>query len=243
MSREGRRIVDLTQPIETPMPVSVGCPRVRLSRQLDRDHGDVATVEVLAMSLHTGTHVDAPMHFVEGGECVDEFPPWALCGPGVVVDAPEDGTWREITPEELEAWETASGERVGDGDVILLRTGHSQHWARLPEGASYMTNPWPYLGQAGAQWLVERGIRLLGVESPDPDCVDQHHLEQASFPTHCALLSAGIPIIENLARLKSISTTRFEFLALSLPITGEWFPCKSAGDPPRLDATNGLSNG
>jgi kynurenine formamidase len=151
---------------------------------------------------------------------VDEFPPWALCGPAVVVDVPEDGTWHEITPDELEAWEASSGERIGGGDGVLLRTGHSQHWAPSPEGDCYMTNPWPYLDQSGARWLIERGIRLLGVESPDPDRVDQRHLEQASFPTHHALLSAGIPIIENLARLDAISTTRFEFITLSLPITG-----------------------
>jgi kynurenine formamidase len=215
-----RMVVDLTQPIEERMPVSVGFPRVMISRYLDRADGDVATVEILLVGLHTGTHVDAPMHFVDGGACVDELDPLALCGQAVVVDAAGDGRWQEMGPSELEAWEAFTGERIGAGDIVLVRSGHARHWKKLPEGSSYMTTPWPYISEAGARWLVERGIRALGVECPDPDCVDQRHLERATFPTHRILLSAGVLIIENLANLDLISSSRFEFRALALPIAG-----------------------
>lgn len=219
MSLDGP-VIDLTQPIEERMPVSIGLPHVMLYRYLDRSAGDVATVELLQISLHTGTHVDAPTHFVEGGLCVDELDPLALCGPAVVIDVAGDGSWKEITPAALDAWEAATSEQVRPGDIVLLRSGHARHWARRPAGVTYLTTPWPYLDQAGAQWLLARNIRALGVECPDPDRVDQRDILKATFPAHRMLLSAGIPIIENLAHLDHITGTRFEFRALALPIAG-----------------------
>jgi kynurenine formamidase len=215
-----RRVVDLTQPIEKRMPVPVGFPQVMLTRYLDRAEGDVATAEQMLISLHTGTHVDAPMHFVDGGACVDELDPLALCGSAVVVDVAGDGSWREITPMALEAWEAEAREQIAIGDIVILRSGHAKHWTTSPRQATYMTTPWPYLGKAGARWLLDRRIRVLGVECPDPDRVDQRSLNDATFETHRLLLSAGVPIIENLAHLDRISTARFEFRALALPIKG-----------------------
>jgi kynurenine formamidase len=215
-----RRVIDLTQPIEERMPVSIGHPHVMLHRYLDRSAGDVATVELLLLSLHAGTHVDAPMHFVAGGPCVDELDPLALCGPAVVIDVAGDGNWKEISPAELDAWEAAASEQVQPGDIVLLRSGHARHWTRMPAGVRYLTTPWPYLDQAGARWLLTRKIRALGVECPDPDRVDQRDIFKATFPAHRLLLSAGVPIIENLAHLDHITNTRFEFRALALPIAG-----------------------
>jgi kynurenine formamidase len=213
-------VVDLTQRIEERMPVSIGSPHVMLHRYLDQSCGDAATVELLLLSLHTGTHVDAPMHFVENGQCVDELDPLALCGSAVVIDVAGDGTWKEITPADLEAWEAAEDERVCAGDIVLLRSGHARHWSRMPGGGSYFTTPWPHLGEPGARWLISRDIRALGVECPDPDRVDQRHLSEAAFPAHRLLLTAGIPIIENLTGLDRITKTRFQFCAFPLPITG-----------------------
>jgi kynurenine formamidase len=217
---EGRHFVDLTHPIENRMPVPVGFPQVMLTRYLDRAEGDVATAEQMLIGLHTGTHVDAPMHFVDGGACVDELDPLALCGSAVVVDVRGDGSWWEITPMTLETWEAEAGEEIAVGDIVILRSGHAKHWTKLPRQATYMTTPWPYLGRAGAQWLLDRGIRVLGVECPDPDRVDQRSLNEATFETHRLLLSAGVPIIENLAHLDKIYMTRFEFRAFALPIRG-----------------------
>jgi kynurenine formamidase len=211
-------VIDLTQRLDERMPVSIGFPHVMLHRYLDQSSGDAATVELLLLSLHTGTHVDAPMHFVENGQCVDEFDPLALCGSAVVIDVAGDGTWKEITPADLDAWETTEDERVRPGDIVLLRSGHARHWSMMPGGLSYFTTPWPYLGEPGARWLISRDIRTLGVECPDPDRVDQRNLSDASFPTHRLLLTAGIPIIENLTRLDRITQTRFQFRAFPLPI-------------------------
>jgi arylformamidase len=223
----GQRIVDLTHQIDRSMPVSVGFPRVMLEPYLDRAAGDVATVEMLMLSVHTGTHVDAPMHFVDGGATVDELDPLALCGPAVVVDVAADVDWREITPAELEGWQDITGENVTAGDIVLIRSRHARHWAPIPQGNGYLTRPWPFLGEAAARWMADREIRALGVECPDPDRVDQRDLSKATFPAHKILLSAGIPIIENLARLDQIDSRRFEFRALALPIA------RASGSPVR----------
>ncbi len=219
MSTNGS-VVDLTWRIRADMPVAVGFPRVMMDRYLDRGRGDVATVEMLLMGLHTGTHVDAPMHFIDGAASVDELDPMALCGPAVVVDVVGNDSWHEILPAELEGWERDSGERISAGDIVLIRSGHGRFWRALPEGRSYMTTPWPYVGEAAARWLLARRIRAIGVECPDPDRVDQRDLDHATFPTHNLLLSSGVLIIENLANLDQISRPRFEFRALPLPIAG-----------------------
>lgn len=215
------RVIDLTQPIEPSMPVSVGFPKVEIRRFLDQAAGDVATVEILTAGLHVGTHVDAPFHFLPGAPAVDELDPLALCGSAVVIDLPETDDWYPIRAADVEAWEAKAGERIGEGDVVILRTGHAARWWRpLPEGTAYMVRPWPHLTTSSIDFLVERHIRALGVECPDPDRVDQTNLAANTFEGHRRLLGAGIPIVENLANLEAIPQPRVEFVALPLPIRG-----------------------
>ncbi len=216
----GQTVIDLTHPIHPRIPVALGFPRVMVTKYLDQLAGDVATVEIVQSGTHSGTHVDAPMHFVPGTATVDQLEPLALSGTALVIDVPSDGTWVEITASRLDAWEAATGEHVADGDIVLLRTGHARLWSDLPLGSDYMRHPWPYLAASGSAWLVERRIKALGVECADPDRVDQTDLASASFETHRRLLGAGIPIIENLANLDRIPRTRVDFLALALPLRG-----------------------
>lgn len=220
MDVQGRRVVDLTHPLHPRMPVAIGFPPLSVVNHLDQAAGDVATVEIVQAGTHTGTHVDAPMHFVPGAATVDALDPLALCGSAVVIDIPPTDAWVEVTPSDLEGWEARSGEHVRSGDIVVLRTGHSRWWSDLPAGADYMRRPWPYLGAPAAAWLVKRGIKALGVECADPDRVDQSDLAAASFDTHHRLLGAGIPIIENLANLDRIPVIRFELVALALPLRG-----------------------
>ena len=217
----GARVIDLTQPIEASMPVSVGFPRVEMRRYLDQAAGDVATVEILTAGLHVGTHVDAPAHFVPGSPAVDELEPLSLCGSAVVVDLPEMGDWHPVMAGDLEAWEERTGERIGEGDVVLFRTGHAARWWRpFPSDTDYMVRPWPHLTTSSIDFLLGRRIRALGVECPDPDRVDQTNLAANTFEGHKRLLGAGILIIENLANLEAIPKHRVDFVAIPLPIKG-----------------------
>jgi arylformamidase len=229
----GRTVIDLTHPIHVAMPVSIGMPGPALRRIIDRDEGGVAMVEVLELMLHTGTHVDAPFHFVANSPTIDTLDPLALSGSAVVVDVAPTEEWRGVEAAEIEAWERFSGELIRPGDVVLLRSGHARFWVDLPEGSAYLTHPWPYLASSSVELLLERRIKLLGVECPDPDKVDQRDLRSSTFEVHRRLLEAGVPIIENLAHLAEIPVTRVEFLALCLPISG------AAGSPVRALAMFG----
>ena len=202
------------------MPVSIGLPQVKVTRVLDQAQGAPANVEVLELMLHSGTHVDAPFHFVPGGSTVAEVDASALSGSGVVVDVPGDRGWTEITAERLTEWERHAGETIGESDAVLLRTGHSALWAPLPEGIDYMTMGWPYLGSSAIDLLLERRVKVVGVECPDPDKTDQNDLATSTFEAHRRLLGAGVLIIETLAHLADIPVPRFDFLALALPIEG-----------------------
>lgn len=216
----GRSVIDLTHPLHSRMPVSIGFPRLMLTRYLDLEAGDVATVEVLQTGVHTGTHVDAPSHFVRGAAAIDDLPPGAISGGAVVVDVARTDQWRAVAREDLLSWEEGTGARIGKDDIVLLRTGHARWWRDLPGGSEYLLRPWPYLVASAADLLVERGVRALGVECADPDRVDQRDLAAATFEVHRRLLGAGIPIIENLANLDAIPSLRVDFLALALPIAG-----------------------
>lgn len=191
-----------------------------LSQYLDQGRGDVATVGILQASLHAGTHVDAPMHFVPGRAGVDSLDPLALAGSAVVQDIASGQDWRRIGAEDVLTWEAETGESIGTDDVGQLRTGHASHRRDLPEGTKYMTAPWPYVSLAAADLFVERRVRAPGVECPDPDKVDQRELAAATFETHKRLLGANIPIIKNLANLDRLTAIRVDFLALALPIRG-----------------------
>jgi kynurenine formamidase len=220
MNLPGTRVIDLTHPISPTMPVSVGLPRVALTRCLDQADGAPATVETLEFMLHSGTHVDAPFHFIPDGATIEELGPFALSGSAVVVDVPARGGWEEVTGKRLRVWEKETGESIGEGDIVLLRTGYGVRWAPLPEGERYMTAGWPYLGTTAIDLLLDRRIKAVGVECPDPDKTDQHDLASSTFETHRRLLGAGVLIIENLAHLDQIPLARVEFLGMALPIQG-----------------------
>jgi arylformamidase len=210
------RVVDLTHGIEPGTPAPAGFPTVSMSRFLDLDRGDPATVEILTTSLHSGTHVDAAAHMLPGGESIDALHPLALCGPAVVVDVEHPGGWAPITAEQLDAFERSSGERVARGDAVLFRTGHGRRWR---DGAAYMTGGWPYVSSSAIDWLLDRAVRAIGVECADPDRVDARDLGSATFECHRRLLGAGVAIIENLARLDEISAPRVDLLVLPLRIS------------------------
>lgn len=213
-------MIDLTHTIDPAMPVSLGFPPVTITRYLDQKVGDVATVEVLQSYTHAGTHVDAPFHFIPGARTVDALDPLALSGSAVVVDLSNLSGWTAIEAGDLTTWEQSSGERIGEDDIVLLCTGYARLWQYGPKGSAYMTEGWPYLGGSGIDLLMERHIKALGVDCPDPDKVDQRDLASATFDAHRRLLGAGILIIENLARLAEIPVPRVDFLALALPVRG-----------------------
>jgi len=175
---------------------------------------------------HGGTHIDAPIHFAESGQSVDEIPLERLIGPAIVVDAREacalDPDHR-VSLAELLAWEAQHG-RIPDGAIVLLRTGFERFW---PDRARYLGTDergpaavaklhFPGLHPEAARWLVEeRGIHAVGLDTASID-----HGPSKAFETHQILSRANVPAFENLANLADLPPRGFDVIALPMKIRG-----------------------
>ncbi|MFC2037938.1 cyclase family protein [Chloroflexota bacterium] len=196
------RLYDISLPISDSLVVWPGDPGIRLSQPSHLDRGDLYTVSRLDMGAHTGTHVDAPAHFIPGGSGVDLLDLEALVGPALVVHALEADA---LTAEVLSGLEIPPGT-----DRLLVRTRNSNRWAR---GESAFDENFVGVTQDGAHWLVARGVRLVGVDylsvGPFADPV----------PTHHVLLRAGVIAVEGLD-LSEISPGVYQLVCLPLKIVG-----------------------
>ncbi|MEM4417138.1 MAG: cyclase family protein [Nitrososphaerota archaeon] len=163
--------------------------------------------EVLMMAVHTGTHVDAPYHFSPEGVSVDEVRPEKLVGEAVVVDLHDVEELEHIT---LERFLKAVSTEIRDGDIVLVRTG----WDRYIGDNKYVES-YPGLSREVAEYLVDRRVSALGIDTPNPD-----HPQDSSFPVHNTLLPRNILIIENLTNLGPLSGRRVRFIGLPLKLKG-----------------------
>ena len=217
---QASEVIDLSQPTAPGIPVPVGFPQPEFEVFLSQEGGDIANVEILKMSLHSGTHMDAPYHFFSELRRVDDLPPDCLIGNAIVVDMTEKRGAIAIEAADLKKWEQESGEQIKQDDIVLLHTGHSRHWKRGEEASEYWENGWPYLASSAVDYLADKPIRAIGVESFDPDWVDLNDLASAEFPTHRTFLPKGILIIENLTNLDQIPSIRCQLIALPLKLEG-----------------------
>jgi arylformamidase len=191
-------IYDITVPISSTMPVWPGDPPVRLTPKShpSRDQSHTVQLTAIEMGSHTGTHIDAPYHFVDGGRKLHEIPIDQLVGPVQVYDIP--GV-RAIGLAQLESLEWLDVERV------LFKTDNSKHWA---DGKFY--EDFVYLEPEAAEWLVERGVRLVGI-----DYLSIDRYKSAAHPTHFVLLRKNVVIVEGLD-LGQVRPGRYKMAALPL---------------------------
>ena len=175
-------IYDISLGISASLPVWPGDPRVVLELANSIDRGDEVNVTRLSMSAHTGTHVDAPHHFLNDRRTVDALPLDILTGPCYVVQLP-DGV-EEISAEVLERVQIGS-----DTTRVLFGTRNSRLWVT---GETTFQEDFVAVSDDGAEWLVEHGIRLVGVD----------YLSVAPYTapklTHDILLRAGVVVVEGL---------------------------------------------
>ena len=167
------------------------------------EDGGTANVSHLSCSVHTGTHVDAPRHFIEGAPAVDQMALDVLLGPAHVCYLP--GAER-IYPSDLE--------RLGlpqHAERLLLRTRNSELWAR---NVTEFTPDYVALTAEAAQWLVRRGIRLIGV-----DYLSVQLFDDPEPTTHRTLLAAGVIIIEGL-NLHNVAPGVYHLVCLPLRLAG-----------------------
>jgi len=205
------KIYDISLPISPAMPVWPGDPAVVLEKVSSMDAGAHDNVSRLACSVHTGTHVDAPHHFLNDHRTVESLALEILVGPAQVVQIPQDV--KVVNAEVLEKATLPAGT-----ERLLLKTSNSQLWER---GENTFFTGFVGISPDGADWLVRNGIKLVGI---DYLSVAPYH---QSIPTHRALLAAGIIILEGLD-LSVINPGSYCLYCLPLKLVG------SDGAPARV---------
>jgi len=194
------KLIDVSVPLRDAMTVYRGNPPVRIRPAMTLQRDGVNLSE-LCLGSHTGTHVDAPSHFVRGGVGVDRLNLDRFIGPAWVADL---GRVRGgINADDLTRARIPRGSRR-----VLLRTGNSRWWH---PARPFRTN-FVYLAADGAAWMVDRGVELVGI---DYLSIEGYGVQGA--PTHKRLLGAGIPILEGLDLFK-VRPGRWQMAALPLRI-------------------------
>lgn len=184
-------LIDITVPIRTGMVTYPGDPEVTVERVASLADGDIANISRAALGLHTGTHVDAPLHFLEDDAGVDELPLDVLIGPCEVVALPDLGAARVAAA-------------LPAADRVLFRTPNSALWARDSFADDFLS-----LDGDGARTLVERGVRLVGVD----------YLSVGDAEAHRVLLGAGVVVVEGLD-LRRVEPGPYELICLPLRVAG-----------------------
>ena len=196
------KYIDISVPVSPDLPRWPGSPAIEFQRSLDLERGDIANDTTIRLSVHTGTHVDAPLHFVKEGTSVEQMPLDILMGTAFVADVSEVEV---ITPDTLEALALPKGTQR-----LLLRTRNSQMWQT---GSSEFNPDFVAITADAAQWIVDRGIRLVGID----------YLSIQRFydgpETHLILLRSEVVIIEGL-NLSEVSGGEYELICLPVKLAG-----------------------
>ena len=195
------RIHDISITVTETIPTWPGDPAVSLQRAHAISRGDAANVSRLEAGVHTGTHIDAPVHFIDGARGIDSLPLEALVGPCLVVAANPPGT--TLRPEDLPP--TAARR-------ILFKTRNSRHWAA---GEANFDEDFVAVGLELAAELIRRGVQLVGV---DYLSVEEF---RAPFehPVHRSLLEAGIVVLEG-CNLSAVEPGEYRLCALPVKLGG-----------------------
>jgi arylformamidase len=196
-------IYDISLTISPTLPTWPGDPGLELEQFESMDKGADANVTRISSSVHLGTHVDAPHHFLNVGRTVEVLSLEVLTGPCYVVQFP-DGV-ESITADVLDRVEITPGLKR-----VLFGTSNSHFWAN---GEKEFQTDFVALSEDGAEWLVKHGIELVGVDylsvAPYGD----------STPTHKVLLEAGVVVVEGL-NLANVVRGFYDLYCLPLKIEG-----------------------
>jgi arylformamidase len=203
------RLVDLTHVVESGMVTYSGLPAPEITDHLSWEDshalyapGTEFTIARISMVANTGTYLDAPSHRHRGAADLSDLPLERVADvPGVVVDVTAS-RGPGIGRLALAAHDVT-------GRAVLLRTGWDLHW-RTP---AYLGPTAPFLTRDGAQWLVDHGAVLVGIDSVNIDST-----QDGERPAHTLLLAAGIPVLEHLTGLGRLPVDGFRLHAAPVPV-------------------------
>jgi arylformamidase len=193
--------LDLSVPVVNGMVHWPGDPEFHINRVRDYATGDNLVLSHIDLGVHTGTHMDAPLHFIPGGATIDQIPLDATVGPARVIEITDP---ESVKPAELEAANIQPGER------ILLKTTNSVGRWKTTE----FQKDFVYISHEGAAYLASIPIRAVGV-----DYLSVGGFYKDGPETHRALLGAGIWVMEGL-NLAALSAGSYELICLPLKLMG-----------------------
>jgi kynurenine formamidase len=214
------RLIDLSQEIYQGMQVYPGHLKTVVWEH--QGHGETASrfeggfsfqSRGLLLCDHGPTHVDAISHLDPSPDAptIDAMPLETFVGEGICIDVSAAGPHEYIDAAMLDAALEASGTELRRGDTLLMRTGTYERFYGTPE----YTDQYPGLDESASQWLLDRGVKVFGVDSPSPD-----NPISRTYPCHMMCRANGITHYENLAQLEQVVGRRFMFIGLPLKVRG-----------------------
>jgi len=186
-------IIDVSVPIRPGMVTYPGDPTVSLERVASLANGDVVNLSRLDFGVHSGTHVDAPVHFIDGAPGAETLPLDVLVGPARVLDL--------TTVDRLDA---SAFDGVELAQRVLLKTRNSELWARDSFADDFLA-----LTEDGARALIDGGVQLVGID----------YLSIGDEAAHEALLDAGVVVVESLD-LRGVDPGEYELICAPLKLVG-----------------------
>lgn len=212
--------IDLSYPLSAETPLFPGTHPVQiqfLERSEDPpNHGRRSlNVSRLAVTVHTGTHMDAPFHFFGSGETIDQIDLGRCIGRALLLDVSTAATRSEIHLQDIPGLE----QKLKKIPKFVLNTGWARRW-----GTDAYFSDHPCISKRSAEFLVSCRTQLVGIDTPSVD--------RPPFPAHLALLGNGVVIVENLTNLGLIHAEEFHLSVLPLKLTG------TDGSPVRAVAAN-----
>ena len=201
------KLLDLTLTVSENIPTFPGSPQPSFVQDKNIKN-DGYYSELLFLSSHTGTHLDAPYHFLENGAKIHEISLKRLVSNAILVKSRKKGD-QLITKTDIHKFEKKHG-KIPSGSTVIFWTG----WQKMIKNSSYFIRN-PGLSVAAAKYLVSKKINLVGTDSPSIDLG-----KDKRFPVHHIFSKNNILIVENLANLEKIKSSKFHFVVLPLKLKG-----------------------
>ena len=199
------KIIDLTLTVSEKIPTFPGSPKPNFI-EWETIANDGYNLELLFLSSHTGTHIDAPFHFVKNCKKIHEILPERLVNEAIMIKVRKKAN-QAISKSDIQKFEQKNG-KIDNGSTIVFQTG----WQKNLSKEFYFTRN-PGLSASAAKYLVSKKINLVGIDSPSIDLG-----RDSKFSVHHILAKNNILIVENLANLNKINSTNFHLITTPLKL-------------------------
>ena len=199
------KVIDLTLTVSEKIPTFPGSPKPHFI-EWETIPKNGYNLELLFLSTHTGTHIDAPFHFVKNGKKIHEIKPERLVNEAILIRIGKNSN-RSISKTDIQNFEQKNG-KIENGLTVIFHTG----WQKNLNKKFYFTEN-PGLSVSAAKYLVSKKINMVGIDSPSIDLGTD-----SKFSVHHVLAKNNILIVENLANLNKIKSNNFHLITSPLKL-------------------------